>query len=215
MLLLDERKLLVEYGRKMSLEQVSPGTSGNLSIADREHNWVAITPSGIDYLKMTVEDIVIIDFDGNIVEGTRKPSSEWHLHTLFYKNKPEANAVVHTHSLYCTILSTLGMPIKALHYVIGDAGTSEIPCAPYEVFGSEELAESAVKHCGASKAVLLSNHGMVAADSSLPSTYSLVKNVEYLAEVQHKAMAVGNPLILSDEQMAVVLEKFKTYGQQK
>lgn len=212
---LEEKKELVEYGKKMSSEGLSSGTSGNLSIYLKEEGVVLITPSGIGYFDTTPEDIVAMDLEGNIIEGTRKPSSEWHLHTLFYKNKPEARAVVHTHSKFCTTLATLRMPIKAVHYVIADAGTNEVPCAPYRRYGTEELAKVAVESAGESNAVLLANHGIVVCGKSLKSAYGLAKGMEYVAEIQVTAMSVGEPVVLSKEEMDEVLEGFKTYGQVK
>ena len=212
---LEEKKELVEYGKKMSAEGLSSGTSGNLSIYLKEEGVVLITPSGIGYFDTEPEDIVVMDLEGNIVEGSRKPSSEWHLHTLFYKNKPEARAVVHTHSKYCTTLSTLRMPIKAVHYVIADAGTDEVPCAPYRRYGTEELAKVAVETAGESNAVLLANHGIVVCGKNLKSAYGLAKGMEYVAEIQVTAMSVGEPVVLTKEEMDEVLEGFKTYGQVK
>lgn len=212
---LKEKKELVEYGKKMSAEGLSSGTSGNLSIYLKEEGVVLITPSGIGYFDTTPEDIVVMDLEGNIIEGTRKPSSEWHLHTLFYKNKPEARAVVHTHSKFCTTLSTLRMPIKAVHYVIADAGTNEVPCAPYRRYGTEELAKVAVESAKESNAVLLANHGIVVCGKNLKSAYGLAKGMEYVAEIQVTAMSVGEPVVLSKEEMDEVLEGFKTYGQVK
>lgn len=212
---LEEKKELVEYGKKMSSEGLSSGTSGNLSIYLKEEGVVLITPSGIGYFDTTPEDIVVMDLEGNIIEGTRKPSSEWHLHTLFYKNKPEARAVVHTHSKFCTTLSTLRMPIKAVHYVIADAGTNEVPCAPYRRYGTEELAKVAVESAKESNAVLLANHGIVVCGKNLKSAYGLAKGMEYVAEIQVTAMSVGEPVVLSKEEMDEVLEGFKTYGQVK
>lgn len=212
---LEEKKELVEYGKKMSAEGLSSSTSGNLSIYLKEEGVVLITPSGIGYFDTTPEDIVVMDLEGNIIEGTRKPSSEWHLHTLFYKNKPEARAVVHTHSKFCTTLATLRMPIKAVHYVIADAGTNEVPCAPYRRYGTEELAKVAVESAGESNAVLLANHGIVVCGKNLKSAYGLAKGMEYVAEIQVTAMSVGEPVVLSKEEMDEVLEGFKTYGQVK
>lgn len=213
MLMQKERELIVEYGKKMSLAGLCPGTSGNISVYDPESGLMAITPSGIDYFETKVEDIVVTDLNAHIVEGTRKPSSEWALHTIFYKNKPNARSVVHTHSVYCTTLSILGEPIKAVHYVIGDANAYEIPCAPYITFGTEELAEAAIKVCGDANAVLLANHGIVCCGKDLPNAFGLARNAEYIAQLQCMAMAIGKPNVLNDEQMAVVMEKFKTYGQ--
>ena len=210
-----ERELLTEYGRRMSRAGLSVGTSGNLSIYVPEEGLMAITPSGLDYEATTPADIVVMDLDAHVVEGERKPSSEWALHTKFYQRHPAARAVVHTHSMYCTTLACLEKPLEAVHYAIGAAGTARIPVAPYRLFGSPELAEAAVEACGDGKAVLLANHGLVAWEGSLPKAFSLARDLEFTAELQWRAMAVGTPNILTDSQMAEALERFKTYGQPK
>ncbi|MBR5474849.1 MAG: L-fuculose-phosphate aldolase [Lachnospiraceae bacterium] len=215
MLLQEERELVVEYGKKMSADRLSTGTSGNISVYNAEKGLMAICPSGMDYFKTQPEDVVVMDLNANIVDGIRKPSSEWELHTVFYKNKPHARAVVHTHSMYCTTLSILGMPIKAVHYVIGDAGAPEVPCIPYYTFGTHELAEAAIGACmeTGADAVLLGNHGMLACGKDLASAYGVARNCEYIAELQYRAMSVGTPNIVSDAEMEIVMEKFKSYGQ--
>ena len=210
-----ERELLTEYGRRMSRAGLSVGTSGNLSIYVPEDGLMAITPSGLDYEATTPADIVVMDLEAHMVEGERKPSSEWALHTKFYQRHPAARAVVHTHSMYCTTLACLGKPLEAVHYAIGAAGTARVPVAPYRLFGSPELAVAAVEACGDGKAVLLANHGLVAWEGSLPKAFSLARDLEFTAELQWRAMAVGTPNILTDSQMAEALERFKTYGQPK
>ena len=213
MLMQEERELVVEYGKKVSLAGLCPGTSGNISIYNAEKSLMAISPSGMDYFETKPEDIVITDLEANVVDGTRKPSSEWGLHTTFYKHKPDARAVVHTHSVYCTTFAVLGQPIRAVHYVIGDAGGDIIPGAPYQTFGTVELAEAAIEACGNSDAVLLGNHGIVVCGGSIKNAFSLACNAEYIAQLQYRAMCIGQPNILSKEQMDEVLEKFKSYGQ--
>ena len=213
MLMQEERELVVEYGKKMSAARLSTGTSGNISIYNAEKGLMAISPSGIDYFSTRPEDVVITDLDANIVDGDKKPSSEWGLHTTFYRHKPHARAVVHTHSMYCTTFAVLGQPIRAVHYVIGDAGVPEVPCAPYRTFGTLELAEAAIEVCGKSDAVLLGNHGLVTCGKDIKSAYGLACNMEYIAELQYRAMCIGQPNILTKEQMDEVLEKFKSYGQ--
>lgn len=213
MLMQEERELVVEYGKKMSAAGLSTGTSGNISIYNAEKGLMAISPSGIDYFSTLPEDVVITDLEAKIIDGTRKPSSEWALHTLFYKNKPDARAVVHTHSMYCTTFAVLGQPVQAVHYVIGDANTATVPCTPYYTFGTVELAEAAVKTAGESNAVLLGNHGLVTCGKDIASAFSLARNMEYIAELQYRAMCIGKPNILSGEAMAEVMERFKSYGQ--
>ena len=213
MLLQKERELVVEYGRRMSADRLCTGTSGNISIYVPEQGLMAVSPSGIGYFDTRPEDVVVTDLDANIVEGTRKPSSEWALHTLFYKNKPHIRAVVHTHSMYCTTFAVLGQPLRAVHYAIADAGAAEIPCAPYYPFGTSELAEAAVETAGDSDAVLLANHGLVACGRSLAGAFGLARNLEYVAELQYRALCVGTPNILTGAQMADVMERFQSYGQ--
>ena len=215
MLLEKERQQVVDYGKKMSSEGLTSGTSGNISIYNREEGLMAISPSGIGYFETKPEDVVIMNLQGEIVEGNRKPSSEWGLHTEMYKVKPACRAVVHTHSMYCTVFASLNQPLRAVHYVIGDAGTATVPCAPYETFGTEELAQSAARTIGESNAVLLANHGMLACGADIESAYGLAKGMEYCAELQYRCMCIGNPVILSDDEMDVVMEKFKSYGQKK
>ena len=122
--LLREREQLTEYGKRMSRDGLSVGTSGNLSIYVPEAGLMAITPSGLDYEATTPADIVVMDLDAHVVEGERKPSSEWALHTAFYRQHPAARAVVHTHSMYCTVLACLGKPLEAVHYAIAAAGAA-------------------------------------------------------------------------------------------
>lgn len=213
MLLQRERELVVEYGRRMSADRLSVGTSGNISVYVPEEGLMAISPSGIGYFDTQPEDVVVTDLEARVVEGTRKPSSEWALHTLFYKRKPHIRSVVHTHSMYCTTFAVLGRPLQAVHYAIADAGAAEIPCAPYYPFGTLELAKAAVETAGKCDAVLLGNHGLVACGRDLPGAYGLALNLEYAAELQYRALCIGTPNVLTEEQMADVMERFQSYGQ--
>ena len=131
-----ERKAIVDFGKRLITEHLTSGTSGNISIFDPEKKLMIISPSGIPYFDTKESDIVVVGLDGKTVEGDRKPSSEWALHTAMYEVKPEARAVVHTHSMYCTVLACLREPIRAVHYVVADAGAPEVPCAPYRTFGT-------------------------------------------------------------------------------
>ena len=213
MLLQNERELVVEYGKRMSADRLSTGTSGNISVYVPEEGLLAISPSGIGYFSTQPEDVVVMDLEAHIVEGARKPSSEWALHTLFYKNKPHIRAVVHTHSMYCTTFAVLGQPLQAVHYAIADAGAAAVPCAPYYPFGTLELAEAAVDTAGVCDAVLLGNHGLVACGRDLVGAFSLARNLEYVAELQYRALCIGTPNVLSAEQMADVMVRFQSYGQ--
>lgn len=213
MLMRAEREALVDYGKKLSLEGLCPGTSGNLSVYDPDSGFMAITPSGLNYFETCPEDIVITDLSGNIADGGRRPSSELNLHAAFYRAKPEARSVVHTHSVFCTTLGILGEPIRAVHFMIGAANSREIPLAPYVTFGTEELAEVAVRFCGGSKAVLLANHGLVTCGGSLADAFELAVTLEYVAQLQYRARCAGSPNVLDDEQVDAAIERFHSYGQ--
>lgn len=213
MLMEKERIEIVEYGCKMSSAGLSKGTSGNISIYDPVTRYMAISPSGLDYFATQPEDVVVMDLDNHIIDGERKPSSEHGLHNVMYLNKPDARAVVHTHSTFCTTIACLNMPLKAVHYVIGGAGVPEVPCAEYATFGSMELAENVKKALGKSKAVLLANHGLVTSGPNLAKAFGLAVNLEFVAEMQWRASCIGSPVVLSDEEMMVVMESFKSYGQ--
>ena len=140
MLMKTAREQIVSYGNRLIEDGLTVGTAGNISVYDPESGYMAISPSGIPYADTLPEDIVIMDLDGHVVEGDRKPSSEFALHSAFYKEDPDLGAVVHTHSMFCTVLACMGEPLRAVHYAIAGAGTSEIPLVPYHTFGTPELA---------------------------------------------------------------------------
>ena len=210
-----ERIEIVEYGKKMSAAGLSRGTSGNISIYDPKTGLMAISPSGIDYFATQPEDVVVMDLQGNVRAGRRKPSSEHGMHAGFYLHKPGIRAVVHTHSLYCTTLACMNQPIEAVHIMIAGAGAHRVPGAPYATFGTPQLAQAAVEACGSSNAVLLANHGMVACGTSLPEAFSLAADLEYVAQLQWQAMCAGKPSVLSAEAVDAVCARFQTYGQGK
>ena len=158
-----------------------------------------------------------MDLQGNIVDSKRTPSSEHSLHAAFYLEKPDARAVVHAHSMYCTTLACAGVDLKATHYAIADTGVATVPTVPYETYGTPELADE-VRKClreSDSKALLMANHGMVAYGDSLEKAFAIANTCEWCAQVQWRAMAISTPNVLSDEQMAEVIEHYKTYGQPK
>jgi len=212
MLLLNERELLVEYGKKLIDKNLTKGTSGNLSIFNREKELFAITPSGVDYYETRIEDIVIMNLNGNVVEGNKKPSSEYNLHRIFYVNRDDINAIVHAHTVYSTVLSCLKMSLPSVHYMIASAG-KDVRCAEYATFGTEELAKNAYEAMRDRKAVLLANHGVLTAGKDIFEAFSILEDVEYVSELYIKAKNLGEPVIIDDKEMGKIIEKFKSYGQ--
>lgn len=188
---------------------LNKGTAGNVSV--RSEDGFLVTPSGMAAESLAPADLVHIAFDGE-VRGRRAPSSEWRFHFEILKNRPELGAVVHTHAPYCTTLAVMGRGIPAFHYMVAVAGGTDIRCAPYATFGTEELCAGAVAAMEGRKACLLAQHGMIAAGDTLAKALKLTVEVEDLARVYWQALQIGEPPILDDAEMARVLEKFKTYG---
>lgn len=214
MLLKEERENIVKYCRKLIQADLTKGTGGNISILNREKNLFAISPSGMDYFEMEAEDVVVLDLDAKIVDGKRKPSSEFELHRIFYTKRNDINAVVHTHSVYCTVLATNRVSLPASNYMVALAG-KDVRCAEYASFGTMELANNAFESMKDRNAVLLANHGLVAGSFDILNAFNIAEEIEFCAKVYVKAKTIGNPVILSDEEMENMLEKFKTYGQKR
>ena len=207
-----ERLLLIEYGKKLVKAVLTKGTGGNLSIFDRKNGHVAITPSGIDFFEIQPEYIVIIDVDGNVIEGNRTPSSEWAMHVMPYKYRDDIDAVIHAHTMYATVMACLRQELPATHYMIAVAGEN-VRVAEYATYGSPELAKNAFEAMKDRKAVILANHGILAGANDLLNAFNIIEEIEYCAEVYTKAKAIGEPVILPHEEMTLMAEKFKTYGQ--
>ncbi len=214
MILLNERREIVEYGKKLVTSKLTKGTGGNLSIYNRKEGLMAISPSGIDYFEIRPEDVVVLDLDGNIVDGDKKPSSELDMHRIFYKNREDIDAIIHTHTIYATTLSCLNITLPPVHYMVALAGL-DVKCAKYATFGTEELARNAFEAMKDRYAVLLANHGLLAGAKDLANAFNITEEIEYCAELYIKAKSVGEPVILPEEEMKLMLEKFKTYGQVK
>ncbi|MDY3619170.1 L-fuculose-phosphate aldolase [Agathobaculum sp.] len=212
MLLQAEREQVVEYGKAMIERGLTVGTFGNLSVYNEKENLFAISPSGMDYFKTEPADVVVMTPDGEKVDGDRKPSSEVDMHRIFYQKRPGIRSVVHTHSRFATTLACLGLGIPPLHYLIAYSGR-EVPCTPYVQFGTYELAQCALDTMGADYACLLGNHGLLACGGNISYTMDVAEQIEFCAELYYRARAVGEPKLLKDDEIGVVLESFKSYRQ--
>jgi len=209
-----EREAIVAYGIKLIETGLTKGTGGNLSVFNPELGLFAISPSGIDYVRITPEDVVVLDLEGRILEGDRTPSSEVDLHRIFYQNREDIRAVIHTHTMYATTLSCLGWDLPAVHYMVAVAGKN-VRCADYATFGTPELARNAFEAMKDRRAVLLANHGLLAGAADLANAFNITEEIEYVAEIYTRTLAIGEPVILGDEEMTLMAEKFKSYGQKK
>lgn len=204
-----QRAEVIKTARALTDLGLNKGTAGNVSV--RCADGFLVTPSGMLAAALAPQDIVWVGFDGRI-EGTRAPSSEWRFHHDLLAGRPDLGAVIHTHAPFCTTLAVMGRGIPAFHYMIGVAGGTDIRCAPYATFGTEALSQGAVAAMQGRKACLLAQHGMIAASDTLAKALKLTVEVEELAQIYWQTLQIGEPPILSDEEMGRVLEKFKTYG---
>jgi L-fuculose-phosphate aldolase len=208
----EQRRDIVKACQDMNRRGINQGTSGNISVRVKEG--FLLTPSGIAYDEMKAADIVLMKPDSSHA-GSRKPSSEWRFHHALMAKRPEIGAVVHTHSMFATTLSCLGMEIPAVHYMVAAAGGYNIRCAPYATYGTQETASNAVKALQDRNACLLANHGMIVVGPNLKKAMWLAVEVETLAAQYWRALQVGKPNILSKAEIGRVVDKFKSYGQAK
>ncbi len=216
MLLNHQRQAVVDYSKQLTTRKLVRGTGGNISIIDRAQNLVAITPSGLDYEKMTAADITVVDLQGNIIEGHRKPSSELALHLCCYRSREDAQAVVHTHSTYATILACMNRDLAPIHYLIGYGGGDCVPCLPYRTFGTTELANQVGDYFGAhptQRGLLMGNHGLIALGNTLHFAFDAAEELEFVSEIYYKTLLLGGGNLLDRQEMAIVNERFKSYGQ--
>lgn len=215
-----ERGEVIETARRMNALGINVNKSGNVSLR-AEFNGIEgflITPTGIDYEELEKEDIVFIPFESKeLPEGfnRRLPSSEWMMHEAVFNERPDLCAIVHTHSAYATALACQELSIPAFHYMVAAAGAAGIDCAPYALFGTKELADIAAKGLSHCNACLLSHHGVLAAEKSLKKALKLAHEVENLAHMYVLTRLLGDPKVLSQQQMSDVLIRFQTYGQQR
>ena len=214
MILEKEREQVIEYSLKLLSEGLTNGTAGNVSIFNREEGLVAISPTGVNYSELTPEMISIVDLNGKLIEGL-KPSSELEMHMILYRNREDVNAVIHTHPVYTTVLACLRQDLPAIDYMIAVTGATKVKCAEYASYGTKELAENAYKAMGSSLAVILANHGLTTAGKDIANAFNITVQVEYISNLYIKAKNIGEPIILPDNEMNSMLERFKTYGQIK
>ncbi|MDQ3610805.1 MAG: class II aldolase/adducin family protein [Actinomycetota bacterium] len=204
-----EREQIVEFSQRMTPDDLTVGTSGNVSI--RSGDLVVVTPSGVEYEDLTPELICVIDPAGGMVEGELGPTSEVPMHTSVYR-ETDWQAVVHTHPSYATALSVLVDELPAVHYMIALLG-GPVRVAPYATYGTPELAKNALRGLQDRSAVLLANHGASTVGETLDKAYTRSVYLEWICKLYYQARLLGDPALLSEEEIAHVADKLQTYGQ--
>ena len=206
---MQKRQSVIDACRAMNALGINQGTSGNISV--REGDGLLITPTSMPYDVMKPADIVEMQLDGAVVGGGR-PSSEWRFHLDILQQRPDVNAVVHAHPAYCTTLAIMERGIPAIHYMIAAAGGDTIRCAPYATFGTAELSANAVEALKGRRACLLAHHGMIAVGPSLANAMWLAVEVETLARQYVNCLQLGDPPLLSSQEIENVMQRMSGYG---
>ncbi|MCX7175512.1 MAG: class II aldolase/adducin family protein [Proteobacteria bacterium] len=205
---------VLSTARAMNASGINRGTSGNVSARTLDGpGHFLITPTGMDYAEMGVDDIVLMGMDGGY-PGPRKPSSEWRFHRDIYAAKTTVGAVVHTHSPFATALACMGCDIPPFHYMIARFGGSDVRCATYATFGSQELSDAALLALQDRRGCLLAHHGMIVCGADLKQALALAVELETLCEQYWRVLQIGSARLLPDDEMKRVLKKFSEYGQQ-
>lgn len=206
------RREMVDICRRMNSSGINQGTAGNLSA--RIDGGFLITPTSLPYDRMEADDIVEMGYDGTYA-GKHRPSSEWRFHRDIMQARQDINAILHCHSIYATTLACQYLPIPAFHYMVGVAGGTTIRVAPYATFGTQALSDNAIAALEGRLACLLGQHGQISLGKNLEASLWLASEVETLARLYVQAIPLGDLPILSDEEMARVIEQMRkmSYGQ--
>ena len=211
MLLPDARAAIVTACQELSRAGLMVGTAGNVSV--REGDLVAVSPSGLRYADLTPSLVGVHRLDGSPVEASLAPSSELPLHLAIYAARPEAGAVVHTHSAAATALSALVDEVPAVHYYVAMFGGPSVPVARYATYGTDELARNVVHALRDRTGCLMGNHGAVTVGPDLRTAQDKSTYLEWLCEVYLRASSAGTPRLLSAAEIGAVAVKMAGYGQ--
>jgi L-ribulose-5-phosphate 4-epimerase len=188
-------------------------TSGNISGRDPETGLVVIKPSGYSYEEMTAADMVVVNMEGEVVEGHLKPSVDTATHLYVYAHRPDVFGIGHTHSTYATSFAALGRPIPSCLTASAMLG-GEIPCGGFAAIGGEQIGAEIVRTIGSARAVLMQNHGIFTVGDSPRQAAKMAIEVEEIAKITHLAILKGDPILLSREQLAETGDLYQNiYGQ--
>lgn len=186
---LEIKKSIIKYGAKLGEKNMSPATSGNISV--RAENNILITASGTCLTDLSEDEIVLMDKHANVIEGSRKPSSEKNLHIAIYEMRPDINAIVHCHSPYASAFAVCQIPLSKPIISENVFYFGEIPVAPYALPGSDKLVENTAKYFAKHDAVLLANHGIIIGAKDLKNAYYLMETAETFAQIYLNSMLLG------------------------
>jgi L-fuculose-phosphate aldolase len=212
---LRERQQVLETAQEIAESQLVVGTSGNVSLMIAGQDLLLITPSGMDYRSMTVEDLILLNSSGEIVAGKWKASVETPMHLNIYQHRKDVQAIVHVHSPYASAFAVAYQPIPVVLEETAQIIGHEIKLAPYAICGSNQLAENTIQTLGGGNAVLLANHGLVAVAHGLADALKICYTAEKTAKVVLDAKILGEVHSLPAEDIQQLRKGFASYGQKK
>ena len=209
---LKKSQQIVQAMRELEGVGLNQGSSGNISVRDGAR--MLITPTGVAPHNLNVDLIVSMDIASESInyEGAVAPSSEWPFHRAILQQRDDVNAIIHVHAPYVTTLAVLRRHIPAVHYMIAAFGGPTVKCTDYAPYGSADLSDLAVKGLGRRHAVLLGNHGAIVTGASMERALWRAIELEALARTFYLASLAGDPVILSDQEIAETVERFEHYG---
>lgn len=207
------RQAIIDKCRWMNASGLNQGTSGNISA--RHDTVMLITPSATPYDALEAEMIAAMPIDGEGEwDGPLKPSTEWRFHRDILRARPDAGAIVHTHSTFATVLAIARKPIPACHYMIAAFGGNDIRCADYATYGTQALSDNALKALQGRNGCLLANHGMITLGATLDKAMWAAVELETIARQYYHSLLIEGPVVLSDKLVAETAKGFATYGLQ-
>jgi L-ribulose-5-phosphate 4-epimerase len=190
-------------------------TSGNVSGRDPESGLMVVKPSGVRYESLTADSLLVVDIDGNVVEGSMKPSVDAESHLYVYRHRPDVNGVVHTHSCYATAFAAVGRPIPVYLTAIADEFGQQIPCGRYAQIGTDDVGRAIVESIGDSPAVLLKNHGVFTVAATPTAAVKAAVMVEDVAKTVYLALSLGQPDEIPKEEVLRAHRRYiERYGQE-
>jgi L-fuculose-phosphate aldolase len=208
-----ERAKVRDLGQELLKKGLTTGTGGNISVRG-DSDTVAVSPSAVPYEEVETEDVVVVDLQGEILEGDAAASSETPMHTMIYRRIERVGGVVHTHSPYASTFASLGEPIPPSSYLVAIIG-EEIPVVGYEEPGSEALGELAAEGLEQpANACLLQNHGVIAVGETVEGAFEAALITEHCARIHYQAMSIGDPIVMDDESIAPLVSTFEEYRNQ-
>lgn len=205
---------LVELNRELPKNNLVAWTGGNVSARDLETGHMVIKPSGVPFDQLRPQDMVVLDMNGKIIEGTCKPSSDTYSHLYIYQHREDVNGIVHTHSRYATAFAAVGRSIPCVLTAMADEFGGAIPCGGFALIGDEAIGRIVVESIGKSPAVLLKNHGVFTIGKNAVSAVKAAVMTEDVAATVWMALQIGNPEEIPQDQIDSLHRRYTgVYGQ--